>query len=269
MAPEQAAGVELDGRTDMFALAATACEALTGKRLRPHASQNTAVRALQASAVPVAPGFAAALTAPLTPDPDDRPATMRDWIAQVTSAGRRPWWRSVTALAAAAAAVMLAGLGWLVMPARSPPPADRPVIAVLPFEDATAQLVGRGLPVVFEDELRWVPGLEVVPTAAVAATLAEAGLVVAGTADSAAAAALRRYGVSGMLTGSVEDAGPMGIRLRVYRRNADGSTAAAPPRTAPADSLRAAISEIVLDLFPFGNRRARTDRRPQAVASRR
>jgi tetratricopeptide (TPR) repeat protein len=254
MAPEQAAGVELDGRTDMFALAATACEALTGKRLRPHASQNTAVRALQASAVPVAPGFAAALTAPLTPDPDDRPATMRDWIAQVTSAGRRPWWRSVTALAAAAAVVMLVGIAWLLLPARSPAPTVRPVIAVLPFEDVTAQQVGRALPAAFEDELRYVPGLEVVPPAAVASALAEAGLGSAGTADSAITAALGQYNVSGVLTGSIEDVGAGEVRLRVYLRSPDGSTTQAPMRTVPTDSLRAAIAGLVLDLFPFVSR---------------
>jgi serine/threonine-protein kinase len=254
MAPEQLAGVELDGRTDMFALAATACEALTGKRLRPYATQTTAARALQASGIALPSGLSDVLTAPLAPDPDDRPATMREWIARIGASSRPPWWRSPAGIASAAAAVTILGLAGLLIPARRPTRAPSPVIAVLPFEDDTRGQVGRGLAAAFTDELRWVPGLEVVPAATVGGALAGAGLTAAGTADSATAAALRRYGVSGMLTGSIEDAGATDLRLRAYLRNSDGSTTSAPPRTAPADSLQAAISALVLDLFPFGNR---------------
>jgi len=251
MAPEQSAGLALDGRTDMFALAATACEALSGKRLKPLSSPTTAARTLQTATGRVPSGVIAALTAPLAPDPDDRPPTMQAWLAQVAVRTRRPWWRSGPAVAAVAALVTLAGIAGLLGRDEAPSDATPVAVAVLPFADSTAARVGRGLASAFEDELRWVPGIEVASAAAVAASLTQAGLATTDVTDSAVAAVLRRYRVSSTLAGAIEDAGPSTVRLLAYRRHADGTTTSAQPREGPADSLPGMISAIVLTLFPF------------------
>jgi len=248
MPPEQAAGAEIDGRADLYSLAATLCEALTGRRLEPMAEAEQAAAVLQAARPDLPERWVRALTAPLALRQDERPASVGDWIASLDAAERHRRRRWVGAAVAGAAGVALvAGIYPLVRgPQRATPPA-REVIAVLPFTDATPLLLGRGVTAAFEEELRWVPTVQVVPAAAVATVLDGATLTPAGR-DSGAALVLDRFDATGVLLGSIAG-GDAGITVTVQLRRADGSPTSTATRRGPPDSLASVVSGAVLDLF--------------------
>jgi serine/threonine-protein kinase len=151
MAPEQAAGGDLDARTDLYAFAATVCEALTGNRLRPLSDRRDAVETLQAGPVRLPARLAEALAAPLSLSAAERPPNMRAWL-QAVGAAERPHRRALTVAALAAAAVVtVAGLLAVMLTPSEPVPAPREIVVVFPFRDATRDQLGHALPAVFEE----------------------------------------------------------------------------------------------------------------------
>lgn len=250
MAPEQAAGLELDGRTDMYSLAATACEALTGQRLKPLAGRDTAVHAMLAAPTPVPPKVAALLALPLAASPDDRPPTMESWLTQITGPRHRPWWRRTGVMLAAAVATTLAGITWLLTTTPSPPSDPAAVIAVVPFADETSLGLSRSLAQAFEDELRWLPEIQVVPAAAVEEVVGTLDLASPAGLDSAAHLVLARFGAGiRMLSGTITDDGTDHLRLSVQLRHADGITTTVADQRGVPDSLAALVARAVLRLF--------------------
>src|SRR5260370_1407950 len=134
MAPEQVGGGDaVDGRADLYALAVVAFEALTGTLPAIRAERPALTRALQ-GAVPRLPrAVAAALVAPLTAAPADRPATAGAWLAQLDRARRGRWRQTV---APTLAVLILLGLGGRALcrarvVCRAAPASH--AIAVLPF----------------------------------------------------------------------------------------------------------------------------------------
>jgi serine/threonine-protein kinase len=247
MAPEQAAGAQVDGRTDLYALAGTACEALTGKRLRPFAAPAQGVEVLLAAGIP--PAVATVIAAPLATNPDERPATAQVWLEQVERTERRPVRGWLLGLAAVATLAVLAGAGALLLRPRAPASPVGAVLAVLPFTDGTSLNLGREVARAFENELRWVPNVQVLPSAAAEGVLAEhGGGPISG--DSASVLVLGAFpAATGVLSGLIEPDSAGLVRLRASLRLGDGSTRAAADRAAPADSLAAMVVAAVLDLF--------------------
>jgi tetratricopeptide (TPR) repeat protein len=259
MAPEQAAGGDLDARADMYAFAATVCEALTGRRLRAFADRGDAVAALQAESLRLSPRLVEALSAPLSLSAAERPATMRAWIDTVTAADRPTHRRLILTGAGVAVVAVVAGI-WGLLPAPAPSGAgtigDGQVIAVPPFADATQDRLGRALPAVFEEELRWVPAVQVVPAAAVARLVGNADLTNPLVRDSVLPAVFTQFEASGVLSGSLEPDEGSGIRLSVELRRADGTTTTVPTVRGAPDSLAAMVATAVLGLFELGDRQA-------------
>jgi tetratricopeptide (TPR) repeat protein len=249
MAPEQAAGGDLDPRTDLYAFAATVCEALTGSRLKPLADRPDAVTTLQREPIRLPFRLARALAAPLSLSAAQRPPTVRAWMQSVAAA-ERPRRRLVAAAALGTAAVVTVTGLLAVMGAPSGRAADeREVVAVLPFTDATPQRLGDALPAVFEEELRWVPAVQVVPAAAVAGAVGSVDLSVPDRRDSAVAQAISRFGASGVITGSIEPDTGAGLRLNAQLRRADGRTIIVPTVHGVPDSLAAMVATAVLGVF--------------------
>jgi tetratricopeptide (TPR) repeat protein len=251
MAPEQAAGGDIDARTDLYAFAATVCEALLGRRLKVLGDRDDASAALQAEPLRLPARRAAVLAAPLALSPAERPPTMRAWIQSVAAVERRPG-RSLAAAAIGTAVVATgAGLLAVMLSPSAPAAAEREIIAVLPFVDGTRERLGPSLPAVFEEELRFVPNVQVVPVAAITGG-GGMDLTAQAARDSAIQQAFAKFGASGVITGTLEHDEEGGLRLSTVLRRADGTTVTSPTVRGVADSLGAMVVSAVVGMFELG-----------------
>src|SRR6266545_697688 len=128
MAPEQVAGGRVDGRADLYALAAVAVEALTGEAPTFKPDLAAAAGALRATRPDLSTREATALVAPLAERPEDRPGTAGEWRATLERTRPRRWrWA-----AAAAALIVAAGVARIVCGPTAPSETP-PRLAVMPF----------------------------------------------------------------------------------------------------------------------------------------
>jgi len=132
MAPEQAAGLpDIDGRVDLYALAAVAHEALIGTRRDAMAAVRTSENLLTRHRRDVSAQLARALSAPLALERELRPPSASAWMAMIDDATRSRFgarWAAVTLAAIAVLAVFV----WVVIRDGEPEEASRR-IAVLPL----------------------------------------------------------------------------------------------------------------------------------------
>lgn len=247
MAPEQAVGsTDVDGRVDLYALAAVACEALTGTAPDTIRDAPAAARALRAACHDISPAVAQALTAPLALDRNRRPPTATAWLEALHSAERRRTWLP---LSLAALALVLAGAVAVLRPTSAPSPA---LLAIGPVA-VRGELAGVNLGVLleraFEDEVRWLSQQYRVISVERLRNLTPAD---DGAPDEAAVVgAARRLGASALLVSTADVMPNSVVRLRARLRATDDR---APRRVAEAtgrtDSLAALVRDVVTGLFP-------------------
>jgi serine/threonine protein kinase len=160
MSPEQANGVaNLDGRSDIYSLAATGFALLTGRPPFVGATPWATVAQVINDPAPdprqcnaaVSPGVAEALRQALAKDPAQRPLTARDFAqslrqsvgkpmpkAMPSSATVRPWWRHRVVLGIAGVLLGVVGTGILVA-VLSDSSSARSKANFIPVEPATAR----------------------------------------------------------------------------------------------------------------------------------
>jgi len=165
MAPEQAAGLpDVDGRADVYALAAVAHEALVGNRTDPMAAARTSENLLARARPDVPPPLARALSAPLALERELRPGTVGEWLQMIDRTGRRsrsPGWR--WAALAVVAALAIVG-GWWIRGVDVGAPVEddlRRIALQLDVSEAEV-LPPQALHDAFEQQLLYLPGAEFV-----------------------------------------------------------------------------------------------------------
>ena len=200
MAPEQIAGGRVDGRADLYSLAAVAFEALTGTATDFRADRATLARALRAARPELSAREAAALVAPLAERPDERPTSGEAWTTALerTRPRRRRW--AIAALAVIVAAGV-ARLVWGPAPASDVPPR----LAVLPFAVlGTPPYPATQLPEYFVSRFR--PVERVIDVLSFGRVVAQTGTAPLSNEDARDLA--RRLGARFFVQGSVSYTGP-------------------------------------------------------------
>jgi serine/threonine-protein kinase len=215
-APEQEAGRQADARSDVYALGVIGYELLAGfpPFAGPTAAAVVAARLtgtpepLDALRVDVPPALTASVARALSRDPRDRFASAAQFRDAVggrlrAAAGRRVSWALVTT------GVLLVAAAGMFVQARRPPPPDRDLVVVAPFDVLAPEhaLWREGMVDVLSRNLDGAGPLRTVPpTVAVRRW--------SGRADVGPATALgRETGATLAVFGRLLDAGPDSVRI--------------------------------------------------------
>ena len=234
MAPEQVSGDKADARSDLFAFGAVLYEMLTGQRAFTGDSvvdtMDAVLTADPAAVDSLPPAFGTIVQRCLAKDPARRFASAHDVDAALTSmtasqqaapraafasrdasklrrARRRLAYMSYAVAAVLVVAAALAAA--LIVQRRQAPPgpgaAGRPALAVLPFEDRSADpaatWLSTGIASMLVTSLAQTPGLDVIGTERLDASFRELGR--ASSDRSASVEAARHAGAGAVLVGTV------------------------------------------------------------------
>jgi serine/threonine protein kinase/tetratricopeptide (TPR) repeat protein len=258
MAPEQlGSAAEVDGRADLYALAAVAFEALGGQRATPQQGAAHLAKELHALRSDLTTTMTRVLTAPLAFARDDRPATVESWL-DLLGHGRPGMGRAI--LVGIAAVAVLAVGGWLAV--RSTPGASttQRAVAVFPFlvsGEAGGINLDSILPEAFVWQLQTLPGQQVFPAPSVrTAVVSRYGdrQLPRDTLLGLAADLRATHALMGQATVTPS---ALSIRAEVYdvrnQRLVSGAETSGPP-----DSLHALVSSLVVETFAVSVARERS-----------
>lgn len=256
MAPEQASdGEHIDGRADLYALAAVACEALTAQRMELFSDVSSAERAVILARPDLTPTLARVLAAPLALDRQRRPKSAAEWLDALKRAEHKP--RPLKWIVGIVAAVVVGTVGgWWIWGGpwdRGSGTASTSTIAVLPFSVVgnlqEIDLVS-ALPQAFEDQLQWLPEYSVLSAERVRLAIADHFRAGAANLDTLTTFVAETFGASEILWGTAEvgASGELGIEVQVR----DGSShrlIRSAEAAGPLDSLSELVSSIVSQAF--------------------
>ncbi len=183
--PEQLIGAErLDGRTDLFALALVAFEALAGELPAAGLDRAAIAAALHQRRRDVPVALATALVTPLAQQANERPATAAAWLAHVEQSVRGRWRRPIWATAVGVLTMAVVGFAVRSLQKRE---ATESSLAMMPFTmlGTSAEFPPSQLPAWFLQRLGSVPRLRIVPESRVTSSTGTQALVIS-EADSVA-----------------------------------------------------------------------------------
>jgi serine/threonine-protein kinase len=259
MAPEQAAGSEVDSRADIYGLGAVAFEALTGARPEPMSDAPRAADQLKQACPDLSHGQVSALTAALSLDRAERPASVREWLERVDAVESHRGVRTAL-LVVTLVGLVLAAVVWRQ---RSAPAATSvPLTAVIPLavaaEPGLDTTLGRRLAEAFTEQLRWLPDQRVATVSSVEQAVRGHFGGLPADLDTVATFVAAQFGATRVLTGRLRAADGDRVRVAVQLRSGTGELLRADSAVAPTDSLAGLVQGLVIALFAEGLAREQT-----------
>jgi hypothetical protein len=253
MAPEQRWGGKVDGRSDLYSLAAVVFQCICGTNtdyLADELSKGRAEieRALRQAEPKITPAIARALSWALEITKEQRPETAEEWMAALEEAeGTKSLFK--WAGAAAVAALVLVGV-MVIKGGPEPTATPTPTVAVFPFQTTMEDDSG-GLPTelaeAFEIQLQWLPGYRVIgPTVSGQAIRSRFG---SETPDVGQRVQLARDSLKATVALLGRVAGTRDrLQITVFLYDTDGDPIAQIDSSGSATVLNALVSGISLDV---------------------
>jgi serine/threonine protein kinase/tetratricopeptide (TPR) repeat protein len=254
MTPEQRWGGPVDGRSDLYSLAAVAYQALCGTaidRLSDELARSMAdIQESIRQAVPsLSQERARALASPLSTVREERPDSAEAWLSALAVEKKR--FPVVQLMSLAAMMIVAFVAGWLAFrPNDGPVVPSLPAVAVLPFQidvRGDSNDLATLLPQAFDWQLQYLPDHRVLG-AEVRNEIVNRYGDTRPPLDTLLAVA-RRHGATLTVQGRVASSGD-DITISVLVHDvADGRLVADADSAGPADSLDALVSGIVIKAF--------------------